>query len=82
MKQVYSSELTVETEEILALVGFINTIRNKANCRVSQFSFDSKDVLFQLYQPSLAKLYASEGIYLQGEESFFAFFCFLELELR
>ena len=45
---------------------------------MSQFSFDSKDVLFQLYQPSLAKLYASEGIYLQGEESFFAFFCFLE----
>ena len=79
LKQVYSSELTVETEEIFgACWFFINTIRNKANCRVSQFSFDSKDVLFQLYQPSLAKLYASEGIYLQGEESFFAFFCFLE----
>ncbi|MGH2162484.1 helix-turn-helix domain-containing protein, partial [Enterococcus faecalis] len=75
LKQVYSSELTVKTEEIFgACCFFINTIRNKANCRVRQFSFDSKDVLFHLFQPSLAKLYASEGTYLQGEESFFAFF--------
>ena len=42
-----------------------------------EFSF-KEDALFQLYTPYLKALYQKEGVYLEGNELFFAFFCFLE----
>ncbi|KAF1299993.1 hypothetical protein BAU16_13285 [Enterococcus sp. JM9B] len=79
LKKLNQSNLAVETEQIFgACWFFINTIRIKANCRIDSFPFDEKNPLFQLYRPALKKLYRQEGIYLKGEEVFFAFFCFLE----
>lgn len=71
--------IRVETEEIFGICWFfINSIRIKAGCRIDQFSYEAKDPLFLLYQTSLTQLYEKEGIYLQEDELFFAFFCFLE----
>lgn len=71
--------IRVETEEIFGICWFfINSIRIKAGCRIEQFSYEAKDPLFLLYQTGLTQLYEKEGIYLQEDELFFAFFCFLE----
>lgn len=79
LEQLAQSPLAVETEQIFGTCWFfINVIRVKANCRIDDFHFDEEDPLFQLYQQSLIDLYKKEGIYLQDQESFFAFFCFLE----
>ncbi|EOH95997.1 helix-turn-helix domain-containing protein [Enterococcus pallens] len=79
LKQLNQSPLAVETEQIFGTCWFfINAIRVKANCRIDEFPFNEKDPLYQLYQLPLAELYKKEGVYLKEEESFFAFFCFLE----
>lgn len=79
LKKINRSSVSVDTEQIFgACWFFINTIRIKANCRIETFPFEQSDALFALYAPHLEDLYAKEGIYLQGEEIFFAFFCFLE----
>ncbi|OEG09807.1 hypothetical protein BCR25_09880 [Enterococcus termitis] len=79
LKKINHSPSAVETEQIFGVCWFfINTIRIKANCGIGQFPFEQSDVLFTLYAPFLESLYQKEGIYLQGEEIFFAFFCFLE----
>ncbi len=57
---------------------FINTIRIKANCRIDIDDTHINDPLFQLFSPYLTQLYHQEGIYLDGEEGFFAFYCFIE----
>lgn len=73
------SDLAVKTEQLFgACWFFINTIRIKANCRVNHFNFDETDSLFNLYQEKMINLYQREGIYLENEELFFAFFCFLD----
>lgn len=73
------SDRAVETEQIFGTCWFfINTIRIKAGCRVASFSYKKKDPLYQLYQKDLEELYHKEGVYLQEDETFFAFFCFLE----
>lgn len=78
MKDI-SGDSAVETEQIFGICWFfINSIRIKAGCRINHFSFSEKDPLFLLYQTALKDLYKKEGIYLQNEEIFFAFFCFLE----
>lgn len=71
--------LSVETEQIFGICWFfINSIRIKAGCSINDFSFEANDPLFSLYAPLLKELYEKEGVYLQEEEIFFAFFCFLE----
>ncbi len=71
--------MTVDTEQVFGICWFfINSIRIKAGCRIDDFSYDSNDSLFKLYAPLLQQLYKKEGIYLQGSDIFFAFFCFLE----
>ena len=57
---------------------FINTIRIKANCRVNALAFDPLDPLFLQYHQSLQQVYQKEGVYLNQEECFFSFYCFLE----
>ncbi|MBM7712369.1 helix-turn-helix domain-containing protein [Enterococcus xiangfangensis] len=72
-------ESTVDTEQIFGICWFfINSIRIKAGCPIEGFTFASDDPLFLLYVPYLKELYKKEGVYLQDEEIFFAFFCFLE----
>jgi hypothetical protein len=71
--------LAVETEQIFgACWFFINTIRIKAGCTIGEFIFDKEDALFHAYAEALSELYKKEGVYLQDNEIFFAFFCFLE----
>ncbi|MCU7357457.1 helix-turn-helix domain-containing protein [Enterococcus dispar] len=78
LKQIQKAQIQAETEEIFGVCWFfINTIRNKTRCLLPEFSF-KEDALFQLYAPYLKALYQKEGVYLQGNELFFAFFCFLE----
>ncbi|MDU5333735.1 helix-turn-helix domain-containing protein [Enterococcus sp.] len=72
-------DLAVDTEQIFGICWFfINSIRIKAGCQIDNFTFEANDPLFTLYAPFLKKLYEKEGVYLQDEEIFFAFFCFLE----
>lgn len=79
LKEINQSSLAVETEQIFGTCWFfINTIRIKANCRIDAFTFNEQDPLYQLYRLPLTELYNKEGVYLKEEESFFAFFCFLE----
>ena len=79
LKRLNTSDLSVDTEQIFgACWFFINTIRIKANCRINTFSFHKEDSLYTLYVAPLTHLYQTEGIYLQNEECFFSFFCFLE----
>ena len=79
LQRLNQSDLSVDTEQIFgACWFFINTIRIKANCRINTFSFHEEDSLYALYAAPLTRLYQTEGIYLQNEECFFAFFCFLE----
>uniref|UniRef100_UPI00403F8AFD helix-turn-helix domain-containing protein n=1 Tax=Candidatus Enterococcus willemsii TaxID=1857215 RepID=UPI00403F8AFD len=79
LKQLEYASLAVETEEVFGMCWFfINAIRIKANCRIEEFPFHSEDYLYQLYRHPLIELYQTEGVYLQNEELFFAFFCFLE----
>ncbi|MGG5329753.1 helix-turn-helix domain-containing protein [Enterococcus sp. AZ163] len=79
LKQLTQSPLAIETEQIFGTCWFfINTIRLKINCRMDDFTFNKNDPLYQFYQMSLTELYQKEGVYLKEEESFFAFFCFLE----
>ncbi|MGX6978259.1 hypothetical protein ACWN8V_03155 [Vagococcus elongatus] len=67
------------TEEIFGTCWFfVNAIRIKAGCSISQFIFNEKDPLFNLYREELNALYAMEGIILKREEEFFSFFCYLE----
>ena len=74
-----SKDLAVDTEQIFGICWFfINSIRIKAGCSINGFSFEANDPLFLLYAPFLKDLYKKEGVYLQDEEIFFAFFCFLE----
>lgn len=70
--------LAVTTEKIFGICWFfINTIRIKAGCRVETLAYE-EDVLFADYLAALKDLYRKEGINLSADESFFAFFCFLE----
>ncbi|MFK4567954.1 hypothetical protein ABH902_002535 [Enterococcus sp. UD-01] len=79
LKQLNQSDLAVETEQIFgACWFFINTIRIKAGCTIGEFIFDKEDALFHAYAEALSELYKKEGVYLQDNEIFFAFFCFLE----
>ncbi|MTD42020.1 HTH domain-containing protein [Erwinia sp. CPCC 100877] len=79
LEQLNQSDLAVETEQIFgACWFFINIIRIKAGCRIDEFIFDKEDALFDAYAAVLTQLYKKEGVYLQENESFFAFFCFLE----
>jgi hypothetical protein len=79
LKQINQSSLAVETEHIFGTCWFfINTIRMKVNCRIDEFPFEEDDYLYQLYKQPLKGLYKKEGVYLREDESFFAFFCFLE----
>ncbi|MBU5359797.1 helix-turn-helix domain-containing protein [Enterococcus raffinosus] len=74
-----TADLYVDTEQIFGICWFfINSIRIKAGCPINDFSFDTSDPLFALYAPLLKDLYRREGVYLQDEEIFFAFFCFIE----
>ncbi|MGG5370360.1 helix-turn-helix domain-containing protein [Enterococcus sp. AZ196] len=74
-----TEDLSVDTEQIFGICWFfINSIRIKAGCPIDDFHFDAADPLFILYAPLLKSLYEKEGVYLQDEEIFFAFFCFLE----
>lgn len=74
-----TEELLVDTEQIFGICWFfINSIRIKAGCAINNFTFEAHDPLFILYSPLLKKLYKKEGVYLQEEEIFFSFFCFLE----
>ena len=74
-----TDELFVDTEQIFGICWFfINSIRIKAGCPIDDFSFEASDPLFNIYAPLLKDLYKKEGVYLQDEEIFFAFFCFLE----
>lgn len=74
-----TDDLYVDTEQIFGICWFfINSIRIKAGCPINDFSFDTNDPLFILYAPLLKDLYKREGVYLQDEEIFFAFFCFIE----
>ena len=78
LNHVSKAQIKAETEEIFGVCWFfINTIRNKAGCAINQISFQT-DPLFSLYIPLLKDLYQKEGVYLQQNELFFAFFCFLE----
>lgn len=79
LKTLYSTELSVQTEEIFGTCWFfINTIRIKANCKINFFSFNDTDPLYTKYRDALYRAYEKEGVYLEAEEHFFAFFCFLE----
>lgn len=79
LEKELSNEQRIQSEQIFGICWFfINTIRSKAGCRIDHFSFEKNDALFLMYRSSLKKLYEKEGIYLQTEELFFAFFCFLE----
>lgn len=74
-----TEDLAVDTEQIFGICWFfINSIRIKAGCPIDNFAFEANDPLFTLYAPLLKKLYEKEGVYLQDEEIFFSFFCFLE----
>ncbi|BCA84615.1 hypothetical protein EsVE80_01380 [Enterococcus saigonensis] len=78
LNQVTKAQIHAQTEEIFGVCWFfINTIRNKAGCTINQLSYQA-DPLFSLYIPLLKELYQKEGVYLQQNELFFAFFCFLE----
>ncbi|WP_251867168.1 helix-turn-helix domain-containing protein [Enterococcus malodoratus] len=78
MKEL-TEDLFADTEQIFGICWFfINSIRIKAGCPIDDFSFELNDPLFVLYAPLLKELYEKEGVYLQDEEIFFAFFCFLE----
>lgn len=79
LQSLEREELHVLSEQIFGTCWFfINTIRMKANCRVDGFSFDSADPLFLQYQQALSAVYEKEGVYLEEEECFFSFYCFLE----
>lgn len=79
LKEISQSNLKVDTEHIFGMTWFfINTIRIKANCRINDFTYQKNDPLFMLYEKSLVKLYKKEGIYLDYDEAFFSFFCYLE----
>jgi hypothetical protein len=79
LQSLKQQELDVLSEQIFGTCWFfINTIRIKANCRVSTFAFDSSDPLFLQYQQPLQRVYQKEGVYLDQEECFFSFYCFLE----
>ncbi|MCJ1996873.1 HTH domain-containing protein [Lactococcus piscium] len=79
LKNIRQSDVKIETEHIFGMNWFfINTIRNKANCRINNFSYQKEDPLFSLYHLMLVELYQKEGIYLTDDEAFFSFFCFLE----
>jgi hypothetical protein len=79
LQSLKQQELAVLSEQIFGTCWFfINTIRIKANCRVSTFAFDSSDPLFLQYQQPLQRVYQKEGVYLDQEECFFSFYCFLE----
>lgn len=67
-----------KTEEIFGICWFfINTIRIKAGCPIETLHYE-EDALAQSYRKEIQGLYAKEGILLKGDESFFAYFCFLE----
>ena len=79
LQSLKRQELDVLSEEIFGTCWFfINTIRIKANCRVNALAFDPLDPLFLQYQQSLQQVYQKEGVYLNQEECFFSFYCFLE----
>ncbi|MGL4695555.1 helix-turn-helix domain-containing protein [Enterococcus larvae] len=79
LRRIDRTMLKVDTEEVFGTCWFfINTIRIKTGCLIEEMTFEKKDVLFQLYQEELEKLYASEGLNLKSTESFFAFFAFME----
>ena len=79
LQSLKQQELAVLSEQIFGTCWFfIYTIRIKANCRVSTFAFDSSDPLFLQYQQPLQRVYQKEGVYLDQEECFFSFYCFLE----
>jgi hypothetical protein len=79
LEKLKRNNLQVSVEQIFGTCWFfINTIRIKANCRVSTFEFDSEDPLFLHYRQFLAEVYQKEGVYLEESECFFCFYCFLE----
>ncbi|MCD4997359.1 helix-turn-helix domain-containing protein [Enterococcus gallinarum] len=79
LQSLKRQELDVLSEEIFGTCWFfINTIRIKANCRVNALAFDPLDPLFLQYHQSLQQVYQKEGVYLNQEECFFSFYCFLE----
>jgi hypothetical protein len=79
LKSLRQKELIVATEEIFGICWFfINTMRIKAGCHLSLTLFSGKDKLYALYAPELEELYRTEGVYLKGQESVFAFSCFLD----
>lgn len=79
LKQIDQTDLAVETEEIFGVCWFfINTIRIKANSRMTTYTLSPTDPLFLLYLSDLQALYETEGVYLKNEESVFAFSCFLD----
>lgn len=78
LKKLQRQQLGVATEEIFGTCWFfLNTIRIKAGCPIEGFAFD-EDPLYQIYLEYLQEVYGKEGISLQQEEAFFAYFCFLE----
>lgn len=79
LKELDRDQLAPSLENIWGICWyFINTIRIKANCRIDIEQVDMSDPLFKLFAPYLTQLYQREGIYLDGEEGFFAFYCFIE----
>ncbi|MGY3748920.1 helix-turn-helix domain-containing protein [Vagococcus acidifermentans] len=80
LKQLRRNDLDVATETVFGTCWFfINTIRIKAGCRLSDdMAANFDDPLFVLFKQYLETLYESEGIYIKDDELFFAFFCFLE----
>lgn len=79
LRQIEKADFTAETEEIFGVCWFfINTIRSKAGCPIERISFKETDPLFTVHTTFLKTLYQKEGVYLQQEELFFVFFCYLE----
>lgn len=67
------------SEEIFGICWFyINCLRNRANCFLENLIYENNDPLLQFYLLEIQHLYQLEGFKLSMDESFFAFFCFLE----
>ncbi|WP_321382538.1 helix-turn-helix domain-containing protein [uncultured Enterococcus sp.] len=79
LRRINRTLLKVDTEEVFGTCWFfINTIRIKSGCLIEDMTFEKNDILFNLYQEELEKLYTLEGIHLNPTEAFFAFFAFME----
>ncbi|MFL2134270.1 helix-turn-helix domain-containing protein [Desemzia sp. FAM 24101] len=79
LRRMERQESAPASEEIFGICWFyINCLRNRANCLLENLIYDKKDPLLQLFLPEIQHLYQLEGLKLPMDESFFAFFCFLE----